>query len=365
MYEAATNAAPKNEELASLWFMALVKDMAFKEQQAAALKLNRQFKAAKYTTWAAAAARIQASEDPSNSNMMLALAERLAAKAWTDAVEPNLEGAWSGSELFSDCPSHENSNPVALFYLDLLLDQSKFNEALAFLDEEKTAKSFRVAAQRHKLRAELLVKLGRNREAKDQCLELLDKREDDWEAWMLLMEASTASTGESGWSVGELRKYLADRTAAAGEDGRRRRALLLVGLELIRREGLTMDLAKRLVDYVELHKSAYHLVGDVSRFLAALDEGGRAFLLRQIRSTLVEGEQKDIGAFANRIKLERLLGSHEGLTVHDAEELSGSLWATYLQTREQKGASNLQHAEDLALLASHLLLDISLKSGES
>jgi len=398
--ETALAADPKNKALAKNLFFSWVKEVDFKNQQLAAMKLFQNFKQDKYFYWSIASNFLQAGGQPVYGELterrtpggdkeketekekekeapatpapapqptdlrLLGLCEAMITKRWTEHP-----------------PSHLG---ILLLYVSVLTSQGKYADALAALSGPHSG-LFKLSHERKKYTVNMLCKLNRWDEAHLLTKELLSTHEpDDWAYWTTCIDTLFMLRAESKETGDERLKELQAFIKEIQDKHSYCRGPFLAELEfegrLMNEGGGDEKYIALLVDYFRRFSSKLCCYQDMKNLLGAVakkDAQEQEKFLQALQSTIPEHkpEQKEVSPeardhyFHSLSTLEgvrRRLGMHSKLSKEEAIGYVNKLWELYVQSTIglKKEVTENGPGDELAMLAGHLLLDLYHKEND-
>ncbi|KAI8976468.1 N-acetyltransferase B complex non catalytic subunit-domain-containing protein [Pilobolus umbonatus] len=351
-YEAAANSQPKNEEFANHWFMAMVRNNDFKGQQAAAVKLHRQFKQNKYLFWAIMSLALQGQN---GNKLSYVLAERMMAKALEEKKLEEVE--------------------QLRLYLLILLDQKKSKEALSLLLDTPLGHTALRDPEVRQIKSELLRDNKRWSDVIVMSKEALEKENaDDWFNWLAYFDAVDAMMNEDGKSdaLKNAELLVDDMKNAVLQSKDLKRGPFLAELELSHR---LHKIGKRdksvllghVVSYFKRFGAKNCCYEDIQSYILFLRSDPQASkeFIQSLRSTIessqhVSSQTKNVQKSANIRKVEYLLNLYPCDTqstlaiIHD-------LWLEYqeaLPLGNDLEKTEMQYGDDFVILSAQLLVDL-------
>ncbi|KAG0265354.1 N-alpha-acetyltransferase 25, NatB auxiliary subunit [Mortierella polycephala] len=354
LYEHASKVNPKNENLATQWFMALARTLDFKGQQMVALQLHKNFKKANYMFWAIMSITLQGQKVPANQpNVLYQLAERMMAKLNTEGKVQTIE-------------------ELQLYLIILLGQKDRHADALALLEGEigTKTKAIENVELRH-LRIELLIKTERWKDARDATVHILKEvNSDDWRTVLqyfdtIFLPIEDADLKSSD-NLTEARAFTSE--LVKNETKNRKRGPFLAQIELEKRvqdkigdnKTKMLDL---LVAYFDIFGSKTCCFEDLAGYISNVDKEDATEFCKRLRDTY--GEKADnvneICTQINITRFERFIGKHSQLNATDIMALVNKFWKFYedaLPFGKDLEETERQHGDDYAIMAAHLLFDI-------
>ncbi|KAF9182060.1 N-alpha-acetyltransferase 25, NatB auxiliary subunit, partial [Haplosporangium sp. Z 11] len=354
LYEHASKVNPKNENLATQWFMALARTLDFKGQQMVALQLHKNFKKTNYMFWAIMSITLQGQKVPANqTNVLYQLAERMMAKLNTEGKVQTIE-------------------ELQLYLIILLGQKDRHADALALLEGEigTKTKAIENVELRH-LRIELLIKTGRWKDARDATIHILKGvNSDDWRTILqyfdtIFLPIEDADLGSSENLI-EARAFTSE--LVKNETKNRKRGPFLAQIELEKRVqdkigGNKAKVLDLLVAYFDIFGSKTCCFEDLAGYISNVDKEDAAEFCKRLRDTY--GEKADnvneICTQINITRFERFIGEHSQLNATEIMALVNKFWKLYedaLPFGKDLEETERQHGDDYAIIAAHLLFDI-------
>ncbi|KAF8077880.1 actin cytoskeleton organization protein [Lyophyllum atratum] len=363
MFGEAYKQQPTNEELGAQTFFANVRAGHWKSAQQIATKMHKQFQEDRYLYWSVISAVLQANDastPPSMRTLLYKLAHRLITSSPT--------------------PSYQNTDRFHL-HLSILRELELYDDAHKLLDSDIGRAICSTSLSCNEIRRDIWRLRGMIREeGKLAEARIIDMKDRNWLEFLSVLDATfscvvpqqndgPSSTSET--SISECKEQLTRTqelfTQIAQEDGPRDRSAALALLELEKRartHGISND-SERLVTLMQEYFSQ---VGDK----ACCFEDMKPYLA-------LEGEELAkwtsyleavSSSFTTANELRRLINSHKllrhNLTQSDltveAETTRVTLYIEQYLEGLSLGAdlppTELQHADDLALLAGNVFVNI-------
>ncbi|KAG0357764.1 N-alpha-acetyltransferase 25, NatB auxiliary subunit [Podila minutissima] len=354
LYENASKAHPKNENLATQWFMSLARTLDFKGQQMAALQLHKNFKRTNYMFWAIMSITLQGQNVPANQpNVLYQLAERMMDKL-------NAEGKVQTIE------------ELQLYLIILLGQKDRHVDALALLEGEIGVKTKAIenVELRH-MRIELLIKAGRWKDARDAAISILkDSNSDDWRTILQYFDTIFLPVQDADLlaseNLAEARTFTTE--LAKNETKNPKRGPFLAQIELEKRvqekignnQEKVMDL---LVSYFDIFGSKTCCFEDLSGYIADLTKDGSLDFCKRLRDAHGEKAEtvKQICIQINIARFEHFVGLHTELSSTETTNLVNKLWRLYedaLPFGKDLEETERQYGDDYAIMAAHLLISL-------
>ncbi|KAG0036056.1 N-alpha-acetyltransferase 25, NatB auxiliary subunit [Podila clonocystis] len=354
LYENASKAHPKNENLATQWFMSLARTLDFKGQQMAALQLHKNFKRTNYMFWAIMSITLQGQNVPVNQpNVLYQLAERMMAKLNTEGKVQTIE-------------------ELQLYLIILLGQKDRHADALALLEGEIGVKTKAIenVELRH-MRIELLIKTERWKDARDAAVSILkDSNSDDWRTILQYFDTIFLPVQDADLlaseNLAEARAFTTE--LAKNETKNPKRGPFLAQIELEKRvqekignnQEKVMDL---LVSYFDTFGSKTCCFEDLSGYIANLIKDDSLDFCKRLRDTHGEKAEtvKQICIQINIARFDHFVGIHSGLSSTETTNLVNKLWKLYedaLPFGKDLEETERQYGDDYAIMAAHLLISL-------
>ncbi|KAI8336826.1 N-acetyltransferase B complex non catalytic subunit-domain-containing protein [Chlamydoabsidia padenii] len=356
LYENVFNAQPKNEEFGIQWFMAMVRSNDYKGQQQAAVKLQRVFKKDKYLFWAIMSLALQGQH---GNKLSYTLAERMMTKA------------------------HEEKRLVEVehmrLFLLILMDQQKYQEALALLDTPLGETSLR-DPEVCQIKVELELKNQKWDKVLASSEVSLKENSDDWINWLAYFDATFGLLEESGGVnkeiVDKAKSLVLELQQSTHNSSILKRGPFLAELELdyrlnktqIKDEKVILD---HIIAYFERFGSKSCCFEDLKTYIGFLakDSDKSKLFIKTIQDTIKDATEKSeqIKNFYRKItvyKIERFLGLAPRNDLKTGLAYVDTLWDLYQQALplgEGLEKTEYQYGDDFVLLASHVLYDLYLE----
>ncbi|KAF9114721.1 N-alpha-acetyltransferase 25, NatB auxiliary subunit [Mortierella sp. AM989] len=354
LYENASKANPKNENLATQWFMSLARKLDFKGQQQVALQLHKNFKKNSYMFWAIMSITLQCQNVPANqSNLLYQLAERMMAKMNTEGKVETIE-------------------ELQLYLIILLGQKDRQADALALLEGEigiKTKATENVELRY--LRIQLLIQVNRWKDARDATVQILKEiNSDDWRTILqyfdtifLPIQDDDLKTSEN---LAEARAFTSALVESEGKSPKRGPFLAQIELEKRVQEKIGDNKAtvlNLLVAYFDKFGSKTCCFEDLSTYISNLDNEDALEFCRRLKQTAGEKSEtvKEIIIQINIVRFERFVGLQSKLNSTEAMALVNKFWKLYedaLPFGKDLEETERQYGDDYVIMASHLLIDI-------
>ncbi|KAI8921305.1 N-acetyltransferase B complex non catalytic subunit-domain-containing protein [Powellomyces hirtus] len=353
VYQSAYSQAPRNEELANHWFMALVRVDDRKQMQQAAMKIQKQFKNSRYLFWTIVTIWLQARDNPGGAQTLLTtLTERMLVKAAEEG--------------------HIKDYEALQLYIEVLETQGKLGEALAVVNGE-LGNLCKVSADRKRIVARL-AKASKNwKLLLTVSKELLLTSPDDWMSYCnyiealkrLLLDTEDPSTKEN--LIEQARSLFSVLESKASNGKRLKRGPLLAGLELEKMlicSGQAVDdtskMSGLITAYLAQFGSTLSCFDDLRPYLQ--------FTSASYVQSLFEGasraaeEDLSTSSVRNLVNVEKIRRwSEKKLSSNQAKARSEYYMTTYQRTMplgEKFDERELQPGDDYILLGAHSLLDL-------
>ncbi|KAJ4487875.1 actin cytoskeleton organization protein [Lentinula aciculospora] len=367
MYDAAYKKQPTNEELGAQTFFANVRASNWKSAQQVASKMYKQFQEERYLYWSVISNVLQAN-DINTPPEMRTLLYKLALRLITSAPTP--------SSVHSD-----------RFYLHLtiLRELSEYDEAMTLLETPAGRNICETNLTCNEIRREIMRLRGAlEDEGKRAEQRILDKGDRNWLEFLSVVDGTFASiknlqkdaepsADAKEQCLSKISNTLALFTKIAVQDGRKDRSGLLGLLELehrARKHNLSTDptrLLHLMKQYFETFGDKACCFEDLKPYLALEGEDLSAWteVLKACPSSpsTVEAIRRAINAH----KLSRYNLSTSELTV-DTESSRAKLYISQylegLSLGTDLPATELQHVDDLAILAGSVFVNIWKLNGE-
>ncbi|KAF9206876.1 N-alpha-acetyltransferase 25, NatB auxiliary subunit [Haplosporangium sp. Z 27] len=354
LYENASKLNPTNENLAKTWFMSLARKLDFKGQQMVALQLHKNFKKNSYMFWAIMSITLQVQNVPVNQRGVLyQLAERMMAKMDAEGKVETIE-------------------ELQLYLIILLGQKDRQADALALLEGNIGIKTKAIEnVELRYLRIQLLIEVGRWKDARDATVQILKEiNSDDWRTILqyfdtifLPIQDADLKTSEN---LAEARAFTLE--LAKNESKNPKRGPFLAQIELEKRvqekigdnKETVLDL---LVAYFSKFGSKSCCFEDLSTYISGLDKGDALEFCKRLRETSGEKSEnvKEIITQINIVRFERFVGLQSKLNATEAMTLVNKFWKLYeeaLPFGKDLEETERQYGDDYVIMASHLLIDI-------
>ncbi|TPX65727.1 hypothetical protein SpCBS45565_g04984 [Spizellomyces sp. 'palustris'] len=360
VYESAYTQAPKNEELANHWFMALTRADDRKSMQQAAMKLHKQFKDNRYLFWTIMTVWLQAKLDSTGGQSILAtLAERMIVKA---AQEGRLK-EYEALQL----------------YLDILVTQGKFQEALDVVKGELGGLC-KVETERKRIIVDLSKAAGRWEDVLSISKELLVASPDDWLSYTNYLEAifkvklETQDVSSRDDLVLQSQRFIEEQQTKVLGDKHVKRGPFLAALEFGRQlnseQGITVGyktMAELIANYFEQFGNSISCFDDLRPYLEGLTETDATALLNRISAT-ASPSKPSVADVRRSINVEKIrsycmpLPSDEKM--HATVTTYVKAYKDTISLGEQLDERELQPGDDYLLLAVHILVQLYSRDGD-
>ncbi|KAF9585291.1 N-alpha-acetyltransferase 25, NatB auxiliary subunit [Lunasporangiospora selenospora] len=355
LYENASRASPKNENLGTQWFMALARRLDFKGQQTVALQLYKNFKKSSYMFWAIMSITLQGQNaSPDTPNVSYRLAEGMMSKLSAEGKINTLE-------------------ELQLYLIILLGQKDRHADALALLEGEigTKTKATENVELRH-LRIELLIKTGRWKDARDATVHILNEiNSDDWRTILqyfdtIFLPVQDAELKESE-NLTEARAFTLELTQKEKKNPKRGPFLAQIELEKRVQEKIGDNKPKvleLLVSYFDRFGSKTCCFEDLSPYISSLAKEDATEFCKQLRATYGDNRSetvKDIAIQINITRFERFIGQHSQLSSADTMALVNKFWKLYedaLPLGKDLVETERQYGDDYAIMSAHLLIDL-------
>ncbi|KAJ3175570.1 N-alpha-acetyltransferase 25, NatB auxiliary subunit [Geranomyces variabilis] len=357
VYTAAYNQAPRNEELANHWFMALVRVDDRKQMQQAAMKIQKQFKDnSRYLFWTIMTIWLQrvrqAKNGPEGTKGMLAtLTERMLIKAAEDGRIKDYE--------------------ALQLYIEVLETHGKTTDALAVINGEM-GNLCKVQADRKHIVARLCKANKSWGPLRAVSKELLLASPDDWlsycnyiEALIQILRETTDADSRSN-IIEQARSLFSVLESKASSGKRTKRGPLLAGLELEKalqtnklQEADLPKLSGLVMEYLEKFGSNLSCFDDVRPYLSLVPANDFDGLFQELQK--IDAKGLTIASVRRLVTIEKIRRwSDTKLTADEANARAEHYIAAYKAT-VPLGADfderELQPGDDYILLLAHTLLD--------
>ncbi|KAH7045463.1 N-acetyltransferase B complex non catalytic subunit-domain-containing protein [Linnemannia elongata] len=353
LYENASKVNPKNENLATQWFMSLARTLDFKGQQQVALQLHKNFKRDNYMFWAIMSITLQGQNVPAGQpNVFYSLAERMMAKQNTEGKVQTIE-------------------ELQLYLIILLGQKDRHADALALLEGEigvKTKATENVEL-RH-LRNELLIKTGRWKDARDATALILKENSDDWRTILqyfetIFLPVQDADLRDSE-NLKEARAFTAEQVKNETKNPKRGPFLAQIELEHRVQEKIgdnKTTVLELLVAYFGKFGSKTCCFEDLSNYISKLDKEDAKEFCKRLRDTYGDKSDtvKEISMQINLARFERFIGNFSHLNSTETNALVNRFWKLYeeaLPLGKDLEETERQYGDDYAIMAAHLLIDL-------
>ncbi|KAJ3999153.1 actin cytoskeleton organization protein [Lentinula boryana] len=360
MYDAAYKKQPTNEELGAQTFFANVRANNWKSAQQIASKMYKQFQEDRYLYWSIMSNVLQAN-DINTPPEMRTLLYKLALRLITSAPTP--------SSVHSD-----------RFYLHLtiLRELSEYDEAMTLLETPTGRNICEINLACNEMRRDIMRLRGAlEEEGKRAEQRILERSDRNWLEFLSVVDGTFASLTDSEdakeQSTSKISNTLALFTKISVQDGRKDRSGLLGLLELehrARKHGVSTDPARllRLIkQYFETFGDKACCFEDLKPYLSLDGEDLAAWTKVLETCFSVPSSIEAVRRAINAHKLLRYNLSASELSV-DAESSRATLYISqYLEglpLGKTLPATELQHVDDLAILAGSAFVNIWKVSGD-
>ncbi|KJA27088.1 hypothetical protein HYPSUDRAFT_35639 [Hypholoma sublateritium FD-334 SS-4] len=360
MFEEAFKKLPTNEDLGAQTFFANVRANRWKSAQQIATRMFKQFQEDRYLYWSVMCAVLQAKDDstpPAMRPILYKLAHRLLSTSST--------------------PSYSSSDRFHL-HLSILRELNLFEEAEQLLDSDAGKAICATNLSCNEVRRDLWLHHGRTQQEGERAQKLIiDKKDRNWLEFLAVLDAALPPI-PSPDSVDPESKEKTSRaqeffSKVEKEDGLKDRSATLAILEL------------------EKRASTHGLVEDSGRILTLMKQyfekfGDKACCFEDLKPYL-NPEQDNLSQFRNFLKtvppsfvnvsdLLRLINAHKILrytlskshiTVQTESESAAAYTEHYfaaLPLGASLPSTELQHADDLALLAGNAYVSLWKLTGD-
>ncbi|ORY96032.1 N-acetyltransferase B complex non catalytic subunit-domain-containing protein [Lobosporangium transversale] len=354
LYENASKVNPKNENLATQWFMSLARTLDFKGQQMVALQLHKNFKKTKYMFWAIMSITLQGKKSStSQSAVFYQLAERMMAKM-------NSEG------------KVETIEELQLYLIILLGQEDRYLDALNLLEGEIGVKTKAIEnVELRFLRIDLLIKVGRWNDARQAAAQILKEiNSDDWRTILqyfdtifLPVQDADLKTSEN---LTEARTFFSELVQKEGKNPKRGPFLAQIELEKRVQDkiGDNKETVMRLmIEYFDRFGSKSCCFEDLSIYISSLDNQDSLEFCKKLRESVVNKPEtvKEIAVQINIARFERFVGQQTQLNSSEATALVNKFWKLYedsLPFGKDLEETERQYGDDYVIMAAHLLIDL-------
>ncbi|KAJ3152288.1 N-alpha-acetyltransferase 25, NatB auxiliary subunit [Geranomyces variabilis] len=353
VYTAAYNQAPRNEELANHWFMALVRVDDRKQMQQAAMKIQKQFRDnARYLFWTIMTIWLQAQDGPEGTKGMLAtLTERMLIKAAEDGRIKDYE--------------------ALQLYIEVLEAHGKTTDALAVINGDMGTLC-KVQADRKHIVARLCKANKSWGPLRAVSKELLLASPDDWLSYCNYIEAlieilrETTDADSRSNIIEQARSLFSVLESKASSGKRTKRGPLLAGLELEKalhinnlQEADVPKLSGLVMEYLEKFGSNLSCYDDVRPYLSLVPVNDFNELFQELKT--IDPKDLTIASVRRLVTIEKIRRwSDNSLSAEEANVRAEHYIAAYKAT-VPLGADfderELQPGDDYILLVAHTLLD--------
>ncbi|KAF9983748.1 N-alpha-acetyltransferase 25, NatB auxiliary subunit [Mortierella antarctica] len=354
LYEHASKVNPKNENLATQWFMSLARVLDYKGQQMVALQLHKNFKKSNHMFWAIMSITLQGQNVPTNQpNLFYPLAERMMAKLNTEGKVQTIE-------------------ELQLYLIILLGQKDRHADALALLEGEIGVKTKAVenVELRH-LRIELLIKTGRWKEARDAAVQILKEiNSDDWRTILQYFDTIFLPVADADLktseNLAEARTFTSELVSNEGKNPKRGPFLAQIELEK-RVQDKIGDNKEKVLDllmgYFDKFGSKTCCFEDLSTYISELEKDDAMTFCQKLKEKHGEKAEtvKEICIQINIVRFERFTGMHAKLNSTETMALVNQFWKRYedaLPLGKDLEETERQYGDDYAIMAAHLLFDI-------
>ncbi|KAF9576942.1 N-alpha-acetyltransferase 25, NatB auxiliary subunit [Mortierella alpina] len=354
LYEHASKMNPKNENLATQWFMSLARVLDYKGQQMVALQLHKNFKKSNHMFWAIMSITLQGQNVPANQpNLFYPLAERMMAKLNTEGKVQTIE-------------------ELQLYLIILLGQKDRHTDALALLEGEIGVKTKAVenVELRH-LRIELLIKSGRWKEARDAAVQILKEiNSDDWRTILQYFDTIFLPVADADLktseNLAEARTFTSELVSNEGKNPKRGPFLAQIELEKRVQEKIGENKEKvleLLLGYFDKFGSKTCCFEDLSTYISELEKDDAMTFCQKLKEKYGEKAEtvKEICIQINIVRFERFTGMHAKLNSTETMALVNQFWKRYedaLPLGKDLEETERQYGDDYAIMAAHLLFDI-------
>ncbi|KAJ3842483.1 actin cytoskeleton organization protein [Lentinula raphanica] len=354
MYDAAYKKQPTNEELGAQTFFANVRANNWKSAQQVASKMYKQFQEDRYLYWSVMSSVLQAN-DPNTPAEMRSLLYKLALRLITSAPTP--------SSVHSD-----------RFYLHLtiLRELLEYDEAMTVLETPAGRNICETNLTCNEMRRDIM-KLRRAIEVEGKRAEqrILEKSDRNWLEFLSVIDGTfapfTDSEDAKEQRISRISSTSALFTEVSVQDGRKDRSGLLGLLELesrARNHDVSTD-PKRLLhllqQYFEIFGDKACCFEDLKPYLSLEGEDLAAWTETLTTSFTALTTIEAVRRVVNAHKLLRYNLSTSELSL-DAESSRANLYMSqYLEglpLGKSLPATELQHVDDLAILAGNVLVNM-------
>ncbi|CAO3569244.1 unnamed protein product [Mortierella alpina] len=354
LYEHASKVNPKNENLATQWFMSLARVLDYKGQQMVALQLHKNFKKSNHMFWAIMSITLQGQNVPaSQPNLFYPLAERMMAKLNTEGKVQTIE-------------------ELQLYLIILLGQKDRHADALALLEGEIGTKTKAVenVELRH-MRIELLIKTGRWKDARDAATQILKEiNSDDWRTILQYFDTIFLPVADADLktseNLAEARAFTSELVSSEGKNPKRGPFLAQIELEKRVQEKIGENKEKvldLLMGYFDKFGSKTCCFEDLSTYISELEKDDAMTFCRNLKEKYGEKAEtvKEICIQINIVRFERFTGMHAKLNSTETMALVNQFWKRYedaLPLGKDLEETERQYGDDYAIMAAHLLFDI-------
>ncbi|KAI8820831.1 N-acetyltransferase B complex non catalytic subunit-domain-containing protein [Fimicolochytrium jonesii] len=350
VYKNAYAKAPKNEELANHWFMALVRADDRSAMQQAAMKIQKQFKDNRYMFWTIMSLWLQAKPGSAGPDLSLTLTERMLAKAAQEKRITDYE--------------------ALQLYLEVLEKQGKHAEALQIAQGE-LGNLCKVDADRKRIIVRLAKAAKEWSTVRSVSKELLLANPDDWLSYCDYIAAfiellPVEDRNPDSVQLTQFRDLISVLQSKGSSDKHVKRGPYLGELEL---EKALLSLPNSKFDTTHISELIGHYLARFGATLSCFDDLKPYLELLQpgsIDQSAVISEQgedsKPVDKIRRRVNLEKIRRyTSKKLSVEETAAIVGDYLRAYKESipiGKDLDKRELQPGDDYVLLVAHYLLDI-------
>ncbi|KAE9409642.1 actin cytoskeleton organization protein [Gymnopus androsaceus JB14] len=362
MYEAAYKKQPANEELGAQTFFANIRANNWKSAQQVASKMYKQFQEERYLYWSVISSVLQAN-DRNTPAEMRTLLYKLALRLITS----------------SSTPSYAHPDRFHL-HLTILRELSEYDEAMTLLETPAGRNICETNLSCNEIRRDIMRLRGAlEEEGKRAEQRIVEKNDRNWLEFLSVIDGVFSSLQDEPSNdakeqcSSKLSNALELFTKISEQDGKKDRSGLLGLLELesrARKHGVSTDSTRMLhlmKQYFEAFGDKACCFEDLKPYLSLDGEDLAAWtdVLQASSSSL--STVNAVRRVINSHKLSRYNLSPSQLTV-EAESSNASLYIKqYLEglpLGDELPSTELQHVDDLAILAGNVFVNIWKMTGD-
>ncbi|KAF8921223.1 N-acetyltransferase B complex non catalytic subunit-domain-containing protein [Mucidula mucida] len=365
MFEEAFKKEPANEDLGTQTFLANVRASHWKTAQQVATKLYKQFRKEQYLYWSVMAAVLQANDSATPANMRTMLYQ-LALRLITSSPNPSFNQA----DRFH-------------LHLSILRELGSYDDAMKLLDSEIGKYICAASLVCNEVRRDIWRANGLLQEEGKRAETLIVEHNDrNWLEFLAVLDATFASASDLAGEetrksdlVAECLRVQELLESIAAKDGKSDRSGPLALLELEKRArqyGVSTDIDDGRI--VELLKDYFGRIGD--KACCYEDLLPYVLLDGELASQWTSFLEAVASSYSPQSDLQRLINCHKLLRYNlqpsevtvEAELSRADIYTKHyldgVQLGKNLAVTDLQPADDLAILAGHVFVNLWTMTNE-